>query len=397
MFQRQSRVLNRNLNSLAQPSQRQGLRHPPSDKPSSRRIDVTTPSSTPRTRARTTIERTDRRWNKRNAPPRHRPRRHRVVASSRFTRRFVHPSHQGSFTRPPHARSGRRHSDVAVDATIPRTHRSREKNKIHRHHPPSRPPSPSSRERERQITRTSVAAARTTVAAARTAVAVPRARPSASSRRPADVNVADRAVGRAHAAGTVAARRVVAVIVGVAVTAVIVIVVANMMYGTFDRVRVALPAAPSRSSRSVSRPSRSVSRSVSRSRRVEIRRHNTHENENTKKTNALRVPVKTTRVVTRRNTTQKRVPLSRCPTCPGGVRRKGTEKGKKNERGGLRRDGVFLLSRWFVFVIPSRFINYYNTYNIGSTRIKGTRAHGSACPSFVRFERARSRSLEELN
>ena len=352
MFQRQSRVLNRNLNSLAQPSQRQGLRHPPSDKPSSRRIDVTTPSSTPRTRARTTIERTDRRWNKRNAPPRHRPRRHRVVASSRFTRRFVHPSHQGSFTRPPHARSGRRHSDVAVDATIPRTHRSREKNKIHRHHPPSRPPSPSSRERERQITRTSVAAARTTVAAARTAVAVPRARPSASSRRPADVNVADRAVGRAHAAGTVAARRVVAVIVGVAVTAVIVIVVANMMYGTFDRVRVALPPRPGRPARCPARPGRCPARCPARD---ESRFEDTHENENTKKTNALRVPVKTTRVVTRRNTTQKRVPLSRCPTCPGGVRRKGTEKGKKNERGGLRRDGVFLLSRWFVFVIPSRF------------------------------------------
>jgi len=121
VFQRQSRVLNRNLNSLAQPSQRQGLRHPPSDKPSSRRIDVTTPSSTPRTRARTTIERTDRRWNKRNAPPRHRPRRHRVVASSRFTRRFVHPSHQGSFTRPPHARAG-------VDIpTSPSTRRSHER------------------------------------------------------------------------------------------------------------------------------------------------------------------------------------------------------------------------------------------------------------------------------
>ena len=151
---------------------------------------------------------------------------------------------------------------------------------------------------------------------------------------------------------------------------------------------------PGRPARCPARPGRCPARCPARD---ESRFEDTHENENTKKTNALRVPVKTTRVVTRRNTTQKRVPLSRCPTCPGGVRRKGTEKGKKNERGGLRRDGVFLLSRWFVFVIPSRFINYYNTYNIGSTRIKGTRAHGSACPSFVRFERARSRSLEELN
>lgn len=73
-------------------------------------------------------------------------------------------------------------------------------------------------------TRTSVAAARTTVAAARTvrAVVVARVRASASSRRPADVNVA----GRAHAAGIVAARRVVA-IVGTAV--IVVIVVANML------------------------------------------------------------------------------------------------------------------------------------------------------------------------
>jgi len=353
VFQRQSRVLNRNLNSLAQPSQRQGLRHPPSDKPSSRRIDVTTPSSTPRTRARTTIERTDRRWNKRNAPPRHRPRRHRVVASSRFTRRFVHPSHQGSFTRPPHARSGRRHSDVAVDATIPRTHRSREKNKIHRHHPPSRPPSPSSRERERQITRTSVAAARTTVAAARTAVAVPRARPSASSRRPADVNVADRAVGRAHAAGTVAARRVVAVIVGVAVTAVIVIVVANMMYGTFDRVRVALPAAPSRSSRSVSRPSRSVSRSVSRSRRVEIRRH-TRKRKHEKNECAARPG---------QNDTSRDSSKYHPKTCPG-VPVSHVSRWCSSQRDGKRekKRARGLASRWclsfiavFVFVIPSRF------------------------------------------
>jgi hypothetical protein len=53
-------------------------------------------------------------------------------------------------------------------------------------------------------------------------------RASASSRRPADVNVADRAAGRAHAAGIVAARRVVVVaIVGTAV--IVVIVVANMV------------------------------------------------------------------------------------------------------------------------------------------------------------------------
>lgn len=44
------------------------------------------------------------------------------------------------------------------------------------------------------------------------------------------MNVADRAAGRAHAAGIVAARRVVA-IVGVAVIVVVVIVVANMMDG----------------------------------------------------------------------------------------------------------------------------------------------------------------------
>ena len=162
-----------------------------------------------------------------------------VVAASRVARRFVRvippgfvrvasPSDPTDTHRERHRRRDRAR-DVPTNAS------DTKKNKIiatiasH----PHRTPPPARAQSINQITKThtSVAAARTTVAAARTgrAVVVARVRASASSRRPADVNVADRAAGRAHAAGIVAARRVVVVVAIVGTAVIVVIVVANMV------------------------------------------------------------------------------------------------------------------------------------------------------------------------
>jgi len=160
------------------------------------------------------------------------------------------PFHQGSFAS---ARTTPWRRETSPPPTRPRARCSHERigyKKKQNHRVTSRRTSPSratARARNQSInhkTHTSVAAARTTVAAARTAraVVVARVRASASSRRPADVNVADRAaVGRAHAAGIVAARRVVAIVGTADVAVMVVMVVANMMMVMVVRVRVALP------------------------------------------------------------------------------------------------------------------------------------------------------------
>ena len=210
---------------------------PSSDKPFPS-IDVTTPSSTPRTPTRPSNERNET-PNASNETSGYNLRRRR--RRRRITRRStIRPCHSTRVRSRRVAQRPHGHASRTSPPTRPRARRSHEcieyKRKTKSSPPSRRVVSPSLAPRAQSInqitkTHTSVAAARTTVAAARTgrAVVVARVRASASSRRPADVNVADRAAGRAHAAGIVAARRVVVVVAIVGTAVIVVIVVANMV------------------------------------------------------------------------------------------------------------------------------------------------------------------------